>query len=125
MARFKIGLAVTVLLSLAMPSSPQADELCSKSKVISLAKEGSTIKSIATQCGMSPSQVKATLEEKTPASKPSAMPSGTPLQVCGCYGYVPFGYTEFAPMCESQTAIASPCPGMCAMGGSPWRRVCG
>lgn len=50
--------------------------------------------------------------------------SGEALAPCGCWGPIMLGYKSLMPACQSGSATATPCPGMCFGGGSPWHAVC-
>ena len=138
MARHGIGFIAIAVVIISLALNSAATAACSKDKVLEMANAGTTIKSISGTCSMTVAQVKKILDGDNANANangngsgngnplpPQLMPQGMPLQACGCYGFVPFGYTTVAPQCKSGAAIAAPCPGMCQMGGSPWRLVCG
>lgn len=59
-----------------------------------------------------------------PAAAPQKHPPGTILELCGCYGSTPYGFTESNDACLSGKAVATRCPGYCPVNQSPWRRIC-
>ncbi|EHK65410.1 hypothetical protein KYC_14377 [Achromobacter arsenitoxydans SY8] len=59
-----------------------------------------------------------------PAAEPAKHPPGTVLELCGCYGSTPYGFTEANDECLSGKAVATRCPGYCPVNRSPWRRIC-
>ncbi|WP_313621624.1 hypothetical protein [Achromobacter sp.] len=58
------------------------------------------------------------------AAEPQKHPPGTILELCGCYGSMPYGFTEPNAECLSGKAVATRCPGYCPVNRSPWRRIC-
>lgn len=75
----------------------------------------------------SASKAPSATASKTPpkaASEPQKHPPGTVLELCGCYGSTPYGFTESNAECQSGKAVATRCPGYCPVNRSPWRRIC-
>lgn len=114
-------------IQLAFPALAMPD--CSDARIRRLADRGETIAAIAEKCGLDEEEVEEVLDaEPTDVGDapkpPSGLVSGTPVSVCGCYGYVQFGYRQHFAGCQSGVVVATMCPGFCPAGGSPWHNVC-
>ncbi len=122
-----------VVLCWCLVPTSRAD--CSDSHVRSLSNHGKSVAAIARQCAMSTDDVRAALkgddDDSDAADDDGGKPEGNgglkrgaTLSQCGCWGPVAPGAGQDNPSCASGYEHAVACPGMCSMGGSPWRRVC-
>lgn len=113
-----------VLIILIFLSPLHVFAACGKNTVRGFFEDGETIADIAERCDMDEEDVQSIISKKTPVQDDSKMPSGTPLEGCGCRGFVSIGATHAMPACSSGYAHASACGAMCPAGGFAWQRIC-
>ncbi|SSW66855.1 hypothetical protein [Achromobacter agilis] len=148
------GLFVAAALALYALAAPRADAACNDKKIMAMAKDGRSAKTIAKACGMPAAKVRGVIEAQAeddappaaapaqaeraqrtiPAQRPAKtqqaeaadkLPSGSGLALCDCQGSVPYGDKAPELRCRSGTSIATPCAGYCPPSGiAPWRRIC-
>jgi hypothetical protein len=129
--------AKSLLFILICTAIPKAHAECSDAHMRNLKERGKSITDIAQQCGMSKADVSAVLvpiskdhetaddeDDGDEVDQRRTLPSGTPIQGCGCWGFVALGAGQLNPVCSSGYEHAVPCAGMCPAGGAPWARVC-
>jgi hypothetical protein len=125
--------AKSLLFILICAAFPKAHAECSDAHIRDLKERGKSIADIAQQCGMSKADVSAVLipiskdqetDDEDEVDKRRTLPPGTPIQICGCWGFVALGTGRLNPVCSSGYEHAVPCAGMCPAVGAPWARVC-
>ncbi|WP_143070321.1 hypothetical protein [Pseudomonas sp. NFR16] len=113
-----------LLITLIILSYTHAFASCGKNAVLGFFEDGETIADIADKCEMDEADVKSIVSKKTPSPPDTKLPPGTPLEGCGCWGFVTPGATQAMPACSKGYAHASACGAMCPTGGFAWQRIC-
>jgi len=114
-----------VLIILIIMSPIQVFAACGKNTIRGFFEDGETIADIAEKCEMDEADVQSLITKKTPLPHDTTkLPSGTPLDACGCWGAVSVGATQAMPVCSSGYAHANACGAMCPTGGFAWQRIC-
>lgn len=128
----------SLFIALILTVIPRVHAECSDAHMRNLKERGKSVVDIAQQCGMSKADVSAALaavdkdpettdedpEEEHKDAHSRTLPSGSAIQGCGCWGFVPLGVGQRNPVCSSGYEHAVACAGMCPAGGAPWARVC-
>lgn len=126
----RLMLICTALTMCLVPTLATA--ACSDSKIKKMAEQGKTVAAIAKTCKMDKDAVQSVLEdeddddEDAAKGKPAGgnLPSGAPLDQCGCWGPINPGYRQPAQQCRSGYAKPASCNVPCQAGGFAWRGVC-
>lgn len=124
-----LSISIFLLFTFAVGFYPASSYACSDSQIRSLADQGNTISSIAERCNKSRNYVNRVLdgemeEIEEEEENRQALPSGTQVSGCGCWGPAMLGARIPDNRCQSGVAIAQSCNAMCQSGGLMWNTYC-